>query len=120
MTTELAYNAARGNQALIATRNVPIPARMARRIIPTLFAGQRKAKKRFWEFFTAHIRNPNTRMAYLTALYWFADWCEAPGIALERIEPMMVAAYIEQLTKQRAHNRVSEELSLDEIERIHI
>ena len=37
-------------------------------------------------------------MAYLTAAYRFADWCEVKGLALEQVEPMMVAAYIEQLT----------------------
>ena len=30
---------------------------------PTLFSPTERAERRFWEFFTAHIRNPNTRLA---------------------------------------------------------
>ena len=41
-------------------------------------------------------------MAYLTAAYRFADWCEAKGLTLERVELMMVAAHIEQLTQTYA------------------
>ena len=83
-------------------RTAAIPARIERRVTPILFAGSTRAEKRFWEFFTANIRNPNTRMAYLTAAYRFADWCEAKGLELGRVEPMMVAAYVEQLTKLHA------------------
>jgi hypothetical protein len=64
---------------------------------PALIAGAgARAEKRFWEFFTAHIRNPNTRSAYFRAVTAFLAWCEAHRLALEEIEPMMVAAYIEQ------------------------
>ena len=31
---------------------------------PALFSPSERAERRFWEFFTAHIRNPNTRLAY--------------------------------------------------------
>ena len=68
-------------------------------------------KERFWEFFTANIRNPNTRMAYLMAAYRFADWCEAKGLTLDRVEPMVVAAYIEQLTKAYAPATVKQHLA---------
>ena len=73
--------------------------RISHRVAPVLFSGSDGAEKRFWEFFTANIRNPNTRMAYLMAAYRFADWCEARGLTLDRVEPMLVAAYIEQMTK---------------------
>ena len=33
------------------------------------------AAKRTLEFFTTHIRNPNTRKAYATAAQEFAAWC---------------------------------------------
>ena len=59
-----------------------IPTRIARQLTPMLFSGSNKAERRFWEFFTANIRNPNTRLAYLTAAYRFADWCEVKGLAL--------------------------------------
>ena len=54
------------------------------------------AAKRFLEFFTAHIRNPNTRTAYARAVRDFFRWCEPRGIGLAQLEPMLVAAYIEQ------------------------
>jgi site-specific recombinase XerD len=53
------------------------------------------AAKRFFEFFTANIRNPNTRAAYAQAVAQFLQWCDDRGIALHRIEPIAVAAYIE-------------------------
>jgi len=56
------------------------------------------ARKRFAEFFIVHIRNKNTRAAYLTAARSFAEWCAGQGIAaLRDVEPMHVAAYVEQL-----------------------
>ena len=85
--------------------------RISHRITPVLFPGSNDTEKRFWEFFTANIRNPNTRMAYLTAAYRFADWCEARGLTLDRVEPMLVAAYIEQLTKTYAPATVKQHLA---------
>ena len=60
-----------------------------------VMAGDR-AGQRFLEFFTAHIRNPNTRRAYARAVAGFFAWCEGRGIALDQVEPVTVAAYIEQ------------------------
>ena len=40
--------------------------------LPPLFAPDRDAAKRFVEFFTANIRNPNTRRAYARAAVQFA------------------------------------------------
>jgi site-specific recombinase XerD len=54
------------------------------------------ASRRFIEFFTANIRNKNTRMAYVRALTSFFDWCEVRGVGLRDIQPVIVAAYIEQ------------------------
>ena len=92
-------------------RTAMIPTRIARQLTPVLFSGSDKAERRFWEFFTANIRNPNTRLAYLTAAYRFADWCEVKGLALEQIEPMLVAAYIEQLTAVYAPATVKQYLA---------
>ena len=41
------------------------------------------AKKAVVEFFTARIRNPHTRRAYLIAAQGFATWCQAQGVRLE-------------------------------------
>ena len=62
----------------------------------TAAAGE-KASRRFLEFFTAEIRNRNTRLAYARAVSPFLDWCEARGRELHEIDPVMVAAYVEQL-----------------------
>jgi hypothetical protein len=43
-----------------------------------------EAAWRYVEFFTANIRNPNTRRAYLRA---FLGWCEDRGLALAAIRP---------------------------------
>jgi integrase/recombinase XerD len=66
--------------------------------VPVLIAGAgAQAQKRFIEFFTAQIRNPNTRAAYARAVVRFLDWCAEAGVAqLHDIEPVVVAAYIEQ------------------------
>jgi integrase/recombinase XerD len=56
-----------------------------------------EATKRFFEFFTVPIRNKNTRIAYYHAIGRLLDWCQRAGFqSLEDIEPITVAAYIEQ------------------------
>jgi len=46
---------------------------------------------RYVEFFTANIRNPNTRRAYARACSRFFAWCEARGLILFRCysDPML-------------------------------
>jgi site-specific recombinase XerD len=56
-----------------------------------------QAQRRFFEFFTANIRNRNTRQAYHRALADFFAWCDDRGFDLLDIEPIVVAAYIEYL-----------------------
>jgi hypothetical protein len=53
------------------------------------------ATERFLEFFTANIRNTNTRRAYVHAVRLFLTWCEERGAGLKDIRPIVVAAYIE-------------------------
>src|SRR5271168_2247519 len=53
--------------------------------------------ERFIEFFTANIRNRNTRMAYAFAVRQFFDWCEQRDLRMDSIKPTTVGAYIEQL-----------------------
>ena len=68
------------------------------RKLPALFTPTPNATKRFVEFFTANIRNPNTRKAYTWAIAEFAAWCERYGLlSLQAIEPVHVATYIESL-----------------------
>ncbi len=95
---------------LITIENTSM-SRISHRITPVLFNDSDETETRFWEFYTPNIRNPNTRMAYLMAAYRFADWCEARGLALDRVEPMVVAAYIDQLTKAYAPATVKQHLA---------
>ncbi len=65
-------------------------------------AGER-AQTRFLEFFTAQIRNPNTRRAYAQATREFLAWCEMVGIpTISAVQPVHVAAYVEHLTQERS------------------
>jgi hypothetical protein len=61
--------------------------------VPALIAARgRHARRRFVEFFTANIRNPNTRKAYYRAACEFFDWCDqARLVELLDIEPVHVA-----------------------------
>jgi integrase/recombinase XerD len=62
-------------------------------------AGER-ASRRFVEFFTANIRNKKTREAYCRNITAFLVWCDTEaGMALDMIEPVVVAAYVEKLLK---------------------
>ena len=53
------------------------------------------AVRRFVEFFTANIRNKNTRAAYARAVSQFLKWCQEHHVHLHDIQPIVVAAYIE-------------------------
>jgi hypothetical protein len=43
--------------------------------LPAIFLRSESAGKRFWEFFTANIRNRNTRRAYFVAVSQFSKRC---------------------------------------------
>lgn len=61
-------------------------------------AGHR-AQWRFLEFFTANIRNKNTRAAYANAVGQFFTWCDQRRIRdLSQINPVLIAGYIENHT----------------------
>jgi len=66
-------------------------------------AGGKSAQLRFLEFFSANIRNPNTRRAYAQAVGEFLGWCEMAGVrSMATIQPMHVASYIELLVRERS------------------
>jgi site-specific recombinase XerD len=70
---------------------------------PALFLDSAHDSKRFWEFFTAHIRNAHTRRAYFNAAASFSAWCEARGMSgLSAVQPIHVAAYVEELGRQKS------------------
>ena len=70
------------------------------RVVPALVADEgERTVRRYVEFFTANIRNPNTRAAYARAASGFFAWCEGLGLALPGIQPVHVAAWVEQLER---------------------
>ncbi len=78
---------------------------------PIAQAGE-QAARRFIEFFTANIRNPNTRQAYARAVADFFRWTEEAGLTdVKRIEPVHVAAYIEQLSRTHSAPSVNQSLA---------
>lgn len=80
--------------------------------VPAVVAGGgKKAALRFIEFFTANIRNPNTRRAYHRAVCDFFRWCEDRGLELEQIGPVHVAAYIEKLLKELSRPSIKQQLA---------
>lgn len=65
---------------------------------PALFLPHEKAAERFFGFFTANVRNRNTRRAYYKAACRFSEWCDGRGLGeLASVKPLHVAAYIEWL-----------------------
>jgi site-specific recombinase XerD len=68
-----------------------------------------KASDRVIEFFTAEIRNPNTREAYARAVRRFFRWATQRQLDLSDIEPVHVAAYVEE--DERAPATVKQNLA---------
>ena len=80
--------------------------------LPALFTPTPAAAKRTLEFFTANIRNPNTRKAYARAVGEFSGWCKEHSLReLADIEPVHVAAYIEQLQGRLSAPSVKQHLA---------
>lgn len=80
--------------------------------LPALFTPTPAAANRTLEFFTANIRNPNTRRAYARAVSGFAFWCDAQGLQeLVALRPVHVAAYIEQLQERLSAPSVKQHLA---------
>ena len=98
---------------LVTSSSMPTPAGQGGGLVlPGVIgdAGERAAK-RFVEFFTANIRNPNTRKAYARAVSGFFSWCEGKGVALHQVEPIHVAAYVEGLCQTRSRPTVKQSLA---------
>ena len=70
-----------------------------------------RAEERFYEFFAANIRNPNTRAAYLHAAKKFFAWIETNNLELGRIRPLHVAGYIELLGREVSPPTVKQHLA---------
>ena len=72
--------------------------------LPAIVRAQgERASRRFIEFFTASIRNRNTRMAYARAVKQFFDWCDEHRLELHE--------YIEQLGNEASKPTVKQHLA---------
>jgi integrase/recombinase XerC len=82
-------------------------------ITPVLVAAaSERAQLRFLEFFTANLRNRDTRRAYTRAVCEFLAWCNDHRVSsLMAVQPMHVASYVEQLAAVRATPTVKQRLA---------
>src|SRR5271165_5248928 len=92
-----------------AAELTPLP---AAHLVPALIADLgEQASWRYVEFFTANIRNPNTRRAYARACSRFFAWCEDRGLTLTTIRPHDVGAWVEQLQEKQGPPGVKQQLA---------
>jgi integrase/recombinase XerD len=92
----------------------PAPIRAGLEALPAIIRARgERVSRRFIELFTANIRNRNTRMAYARAVKvkHFFDWCDKRKLELREIEPLSVAAYIEQLGAEASKPTVKQHLA---------
>jgi len=101
------------NQLANKTQNRSLQLGKLNLVLPNLIVDAGKpTAKRFIEFFTANIRNPNTREAYGRAVRDFFAWCDENDIGpLIDIEVVHIAAYIEQMTQEKAPQTVKQRLA---------
>lgn len=91
-----------GNKIALPSQSWPLAMQMA----------SAAARTRFLEFFTAQIRNPNTRRSYVRAAVEFLAWCEARGVrSLEAISPIHVAGWVEEMTGTHSAPTVKQRLA---------
>lgn len=96
----------------LATRSPGGAASFFEQAVPKMISAEGPAaSKRFLEFFTANIRNRNTRAAYAQAVGQFCGWCERRRFSLILIEPITVAAYVEDLSKRHSKPTVKQHLA---------
>jgi len=82
------------------------------RVSALVVAAGSSAQTRFWEFFVANIRNKHTRRAYALAVREFLAWCERAGVeSITDVQPLHVAAHVEQLGRERSVPTVKQHLA---------
>src|SRR5260370_9541274 len=79
--------------------------------LPSIFTARPEARTRMRDFFSSHIRNPNTRRAYREAVRQFSGFCGENGILdLAQIEPVHVAAFVEAQLRLSSNPTVKQPL----------
>src|SRR5260370_2647241 len=80
--------------------------------LPSVFTARPEAQTRTRDFFSSHIRNPNTRRAYREAVRQFSGFCGENGILdLAQIEPVHVAAFVEAQLRVHSQPTVKQRLA---------
>lgn len=88
----------------LSSSTIPAPA--------LIVASGHRAAYRFLEFFTAQIRNPNTRKAYAKAVGGFCRWAEAHDLrSIETVSSVHVAAWVEELGRDVSPPTVKQHLA---------
>lgn len=97
---------------VISTTGIQLQGRNSAALPPLFSPPDANTGRRVLEFFTVNIRNPHTRKAYGKAAGEFAAWCETHGIAhLRDVQPVHVAAYVEELLQRIAAPSVKLQLA---------
>jgi site-specific recombinase XerD len=106
---------ARSSQALaiIVPTALVRPAAASAMLVPRLIADAgEQASLRFLDFFTANIRNPNTRAAYAVAVRAFFAWLDDKRVApLAAVRTHHVSAYVEFLGRRYRAPTVKQHLA---------
>ena len=81
--------------------------------LPSLIAtAGEHAQWKFLEFFTANIRNKHTRRAYREAVQQFFAWVDVRKItSLSQLNPVVIAAYIEEIQATKSKPTVKQHLA---------
>jgi integrase/recombinase XerD len=95
----------------LGEENLPVLAGEAALVPAFIAAGGEQAGFAFVDFFTAQIRNRNTRAAYAVAVRTFCSWCDARRITLATLRTHHVAAYVELLGKRYSPPTVKQHLA---------
>jgi integrase/recombinase XerD len=91
---------------------IDIPHELAEGSPPALFLKEARAAERFFDFFTANIRNKHTRRAYYNAACKFSEFCAEYGVNdLEHVKPVHVAGYVESLREGFAKPTIKQHLA---------
>src|ERR1044071_8792901 len=81
----------------LGEKNLPAVVGEATLVPAFVAAGGERAGFAFIDFFTAQIRNRNTRAAYAVAVRAFCVWADARGLTLATLRTHHVATYVELL-----------------------
>src|SRR3954466_11634920 len=95
----------------LGEKNLPALVGEATVVPAFIAAGGERAGFAFIDFFTAQIRNRNTRAAYAVAVRSFCSWTEARRLTLATLRTHHVAAYVELLGRHYSPPTVKQHLA---------